>query len=168
MRKLFTLKNILILSILLGGIFITNCTSDQNMTGYTDSQNLPLAKINDTEISYEVLSLDAAENEPIEIQVAPSVLNLENNGVVVTVHTNIPYSQVIAANVELNEIEIQSWKTDSQGFFVAKFDIVEVKKLVELEIGSEEELTLTLIGDLTTGGGFSVSEVIFVIDRTGK
>jgi len=165
MKKTITLKNILIISIILSSILIYNCTSDQDLIGYTDSENQSLAKINDTEISYEVLSLDATEIEIIEIQVAPNVLNLQNNGVVVTIHTNIPYSQVNALSVSLNGIEIQSWKADSQGFFVAKFNIEEVKSLDDLEIGVYN--TLTLIGESTTGD-FSGSEDILVISQSGR
>jgi hypothetical protein len=67
----------------------------------------------------------------IEIDVAPSVLNLSNSGTVVTVHTDIAYSAVDGATVTLNGIEIDWWKSDSRGYFVAKFDIDEVKGIVD-------------------------------------
>ena len=165
MKIIMTLKNILILSIIFSGILIYNCTSDQNVTGYTASENQSLAKINETEISYEVPSLDVAETETIEIQVAPNVLNLQNKGVVVTIHTDIPFSNVIASSVSLNGIEIQSYKADAHGFFVAKFNIDEVKSLTGLVI--DDYNILTLIGE-SINGDFSGSEAILVISRTGK
>jgi hypothetical protein len=67
----------------------------------------------------------------IEIDVAPSVLNLSNSGTVVTVHTDIAYSAVEGATVTLNGIAIDWWKSDSRGYFVAKFDIDEVKGIVD-------------------------------------
>ncbi|MGE0018582.1 MAG: hypothetical protein AB7S72_02855 [Draconibacterium sp.] len=70
--------------------------------------------------------------EPIEItiDVAPAVLNLSNSGTVVTVHTDIAYGAVVGATVTLNGIAIDWWKSDSRGYFVAKFDINEVKGIV--------------------------------------
>jgi len=101
----------------------------------------------------------------IEIQVSPNILNLQSNGVVVTIHTDIPFSDVNASSVTLNGVEIQSWKADSQGFFVAKFNMVEVKDLVnlgELELGVN---TLILVGETGGGGDFSGSEDILIINN---
>jgi len=71
--------------------------------------------------------------EPVQItiDVAPAVLNLSNSGTVVTVHTDIAYSAVEGATVSLNGIAIDWWKSDSKGYFVAKFDINEVKSIVK-------------------------------------
>ena len=97
--------------------------------------------------------------EVIEIQVSPNVLNLQNNGVIVTIHTDIPYSSVIGSSVSLNGLEIESWKSDNQGFFVAKFDMDEVKDLEGLEIGGYN--TLTLVGE-TGSDTFTGSDEILV------
>jgi len=78
----------------------------------------------------------------IDIQVSPNVLNLQNSGEVVTVHTDIAYSLVIGASVEINDVEISWWKSDNQGNFVAKFEIADIKNL-PLNIGSLNKLTLT-------------------------
>ena len=165
MKEIITLKNILIIPIIISSILIYNCTSDQNLIGYKDSPSQSLSKINETEISDEVLNLEAEEMETIEIQVAPKVLNLQNNGVVVTIHTDIPFSNVIVSTVSLNGIVIQSWKADSRGFFVAKFNLNEVKSLTDLVI--EDYNTLTLVGE-STNGGFSGTENILVVSNTGK
>ena len=162
MKKIIVLKNIFIVLIMFSSILFYNCTSDQNVTGFNESENPTISKIITNDIAYEDINLDTEE---IEVQVAPNVLNIQNNGVVVTIHTDIPYSQVIALSVSLNGIEIQSWKADSQGFFVAKFNIEEVKALVDPEI--EGYNTLTLIGESTTGD-FSGSEDILVISKTGR
>ena len=105
-----------------------------------------------------------SQQDPIEIQVSPNILNLQSNGVVVTIHTDIPYSNVIGSTVSLNGVEIDSWKADSQGFFVAKFNMDEVKDL-DLVIGGYN--TLTLEGSLSNGS-FSGSEDILVINNIPK
>jgi len=97
----------------------------------------------------------------IDIQVSPNVLNLQNQGQVVTIHTNIPYSQVVGSTVFLNDVYIKSWKSDNQGFFVAKFLMSTIKNL-PLNIG--EYNTLTLIGLKTNGEPFYGSEDILVIN----
>jgi len=65
----------------------------------------------------------------IVIDVAPNVLNLQNKGQVVTVHTNVAYYLVSGASVDLNGVEINYWKSDSRGQFVAKFVMDDVKDL---------------------------------------
>lgn len=98
------------------------------------------------------------------IRIAPNTLNLGSQGTVVTVHTDLPFSSVIAASVSLNGIDIQSWKADARGNFVAKFSLDAVKSLFTsgtLEMG---EVLLTIQGE-TTSGSFSGSSTIFVIDR---
>jgi len=67
----------------------------------------------------------------ITIDVAPAVLNLSNSGTVVTVHTDIAYSAVAGATVSLNGLAIDWWKSDSRGYFVAKFNIDQVKAIVK-------------------------------------
>lgn len=102
----------------------------------------------------------------VEIQVSPNVLNLQNNGIVVTIHTDIPFSQVSASTVSLNGLEIDSWKADNQGFFVAKFNMDEVKELESLEIGDYN--TLTLEGFKISGTTFIGSSEILVINNIPK
>ena len=109
-----------------------------------------------------LIPLSGFSQEVIEIQVSPNVLNLQNNGTVVTIHTDIPYSAVIGSSVSLNGLEIESWKSDNQGFFVAKFDMDEVKELDDLVIGGYN--TLTLAGE-TGSGTFTGSEDILVINN---
>ncbi|MCD4681453.1 MAG: hypothetical protein K8S00_13795 [Bacteroidales bacterium] len=101
----------------------------------------------------------------IEIQVSPNILNLQSNGVVVTIHTNIPYAEVGAQSVTLNEVVIQSWKADNRGFFVAKFNMDDIKN-INLNIG--EYNTLTLEGDKVSGGTFTGSEDVLVINNLPK
>jgi len=101
----------------------------------------------------------------ILIDVAPGVLNLQNNGQVVTVHTSLPYSQVTGASVTLNGLPISWWKADNRGYFVAKFNIDDVKNLPGLIV--DEYNTLTLTGE-STQGEFTGSAEILVISRSGK
>ena len=98
----------------------------------------------------------------IVIDVAPNVLNLQNNGQVVTVHTDISYGLVQASTVYLNNVAIDSWKSDLQGNFVAKFVMDEIK---DLPLDIDEYNTLTLVGLTTNNETFSGSQDILVINN---
>lgn len=109
----------------------------------------------------------------ITIQVSPSTLNLQNQGEVVTIHTNIAFSSVVGGTVSLNGVEISWWKADNQGNFVAKFVMTEVKALADtgdLTVPGENELTL--VGTTTDGATFTGTQTITVINvvpaGTGK
>ena len=101
----------------------------------------------------------------IAIQVAPSTLNIQSMGQVVTVHTSIAFSSVEGGSVTLNDIPISWWKADNQGNFVAKFVMSEVKALADtggLTIPGEN--TLNLLGLTTDGAEFTGMQTITVID----
>ena len=89
----------------------------------------------------------------IEIHFSPNVLNLQNQGQVVTIHTDIPYYTVEAETVYLNDVEIQSWKADNQGNFVAKFNMDAIQGLESLIVG--EYNTFTLVGTCYDGSTFT-------------
>ena len=74
-------------------------------------------------------AVSSAEDILITIQIAPSTLNLESNGKVVTVHTDIAYSDVDVFTVYLGGVAINSWKADDRGYFVAKFLIDDIKTI---------------------------------------
>ena len=107
----------------------------------------------------------------IEIDVAPNVLNLANQGEVVTIHTDIPYSWIATdifdkdnnVKVFLNGIAIDWWKSDNQGNFVAKFYIEAVKGLVD-EFELPVELDLTLVWNSTLYGTCTGTQPIKFID----
>ena len=96
------------------------------------------------------------------IDVAPATLNLQSNGSVVTVHTDIPYNDVNFSTVYLNGVAIKSSKIDNCGFFVAKFLMDEIKALDGLIIGDYN--TLTLVGVTTSGDTFIGTQDIMVIN----
>ena len=98
----------------------------------------------------------------IQIDVAPNVLNIQSESVVVTVHTDIAYSAVVGSTVFLNGVEINHWKSDARGNFVAKFLSDEIKALDELEVG--EFNTLVLTGLTTEGDVFIGEQEIKIID----
>jgi hypothetical protein len=102
-----------------------------------------------------------SETIEIQIDVSPNVLNIQSEGTVVTVHTNISYSRVDAPSVTLNDIAISWWKDDNRGNFVAKFSMDEVK-LLELEPGGYN--TFELVGFTTGGEKFWGEQEIVVID----
>ncbi len=115
-------------------------------------------------VLFSVLPL-VAEEIVITIDVAPNVLNIGSQGEVVTVHTSLPYSQVVGATVSLNGVEISSWKSDSRGYFVAKFDMQSIKDL-PLNIGGYN--TLTLEGTTVNQDTFSGSQAIMVVNNIPK
>jgi len=106
-----------------------------------------------------------SEGFTIVIDVAPNVLNLQNRGQVVTVHTNIAYYLVSGASVKLDGAEIDYWKSDKRGQFVAKFVMDDVKAL-PLAIG--EYNTLTLKGVTINGESFEGSQEIMVISNVPR
>jgi hypothetical protein len=101
----------------------------------------------------------------IAIEAAPNTLNVQSQGQVVTVHTSIVYWDVEHESVYLNGVQINSWKADNRGYFVAKFLMSEVKALADagsLRVPGENELSLT--GYTTEGAEFTGFCVITVID----
>ena len=98
----------------------------------------------------------------IQIDVAPNVLNIQSESVVVTVHTDIDYSTVVGSTVFLNGVDISHWKSDARGNFVAKFLSDEIKTLDGLII--DEYNTLTLTGFDINGEAFIGTQDIMVID----
>lgn len=105
-----------------------------------------------------------ADRLEIEIVVSPKTLNIQSEGDIVTVHTNIPYWQVAGATVALNGVGISWWKSDNQGNFVAKFVMGEVKALYENGTLIDGINTLTLIGQTTEGIDFEGWADIMVIN----
>lgn len=98
----------------------------------------------------------------IDIEVAPRILNLGNKGQVVTVHTSIDYGLVAGATVTLNGVEIQSWKSDDCGDFVAKFSMDAIKGL-PLNINAYNTLTLT--GSTKSEELFTGSSDVLVVSK---
>ncbi len=90
------------------------------------------------------------------------MLNLQSNGQVVTVHTNVSYGLVIAHSVSLNDVEINSWKADNKGFFVAKFLMDDIKNL---PLNTGELNTMTLTGETADGQFFTGFQEILVVDN---
>jgi hypothetical protein len=105
-------------------------------------------------------------DDTIEIDVAPNVLNIQSQGTVVTVHTDISYWLVDVSSVFLNGILISSWKADDRGNFVAKFSMDEVKSLDGLIIGDYNKLQL--VGVTNDGEAFVGAQDIKVIDVTAQ
>ncbi|MCK5838915.1 MAG: hypothetical protein KAG99_03655 [Bacteroidales bacterium] len=115
---------------------------------------------------FSLLSFSSMGQEVIEIQVSPHVLNLQNNGSVVTIHTDIGFSVVNAESVYLNGVEIQSWKADNNGFFVAKFNMDAIQDLPGLMVGELNEFKLE--GVTYDGEEFVGYEDVMIIDVSAK
>jgi len=104
-----------------------------------------------------------ADGLSIPIVVSPSTLNLLSQGVWVTVHAEIPYSDVAAAGATLNGIPVESTFADSRGDLLATFIIDDVKEIVEP--GAVE---LTLSGTTKEGEPFSGTDIVQVVSVKGK
>ena len=104
----------------------------------------------------------AALSDDIQIDVAPNVLNIQSQGEIVTVHTDIAYSAVVGASVFLNGVAIEYWKADARGNFVAKFVMDEIKTLDGLIL--DDYNTLVLNGFTTDDVPFMGTQAIKVID----
>ncbi len=107
-----------------------------------------------------------AQDILITIEIAPATLNLESNGKVVTVHTDIAYSDIDVAAVFLGGVLINSWKADDRGYFVAKFLIDEIKQIEGLRINDYNTLKFLA----WTKGGESVfgeADVMVIDSGTG-
>ena len=108
----------------------------------------------------------AALSDDIQIDVAPNVLNIQSEGEIVTVHTDIAYSAVVGASVFLNGVAIEYWKADARGNFVAKFVMDEIKTLDGLIL--DDYNTLVLNGFTTDDVPFMGTQAIKVIDITPR
>jgi hypothetical protein len=104
--------------------------------------------------------------EEITIEIAPATLNLQSNGKVVTVHTDVAFGDIDVASVYLAGVAIDSWKVDDRGYFVAKFLIDDVKTLDGLKINDLNTLkfvALTIYDEEVWGAG----EVMVIDSGTG-
>lgn len=113
----------------------------------------------------------AAEIE-VDIEIAPSTINLAFGGDVVTVHTDIPYNDVDGSSVVLyyrdQGVAISSWKSDDRGYFVAKFLAANIRTLDDLRIPGSN--LFELWGVTWSGNAFLGSDsvrVIFMAPRRG-
>ncbi|MCP5523782.1 MAG: hypothetical protein H7A46_19775 [Verrucomicrobiales bacterium] len=105
----------------------------------------------------------AQDDNQVTIVISPSTLNLESSGIWVTVHAEIPYSNVVGASVTLDGIPVEVTFADNRGELVAKFCIDDVKDSVRLG-----EVRLTLVGDKTDGSSFFGTDLVKVISVKGK
>ena len=92
-----------------------------------------------------------------QIVVSPHTLVLSAPGAWVSVHTNLPFGEVDRATLELNGIPVAWTKADARGNLVAKFDMDDVKAIVE-----PGEATLTLTGEMLDGRLIDASDTITV------
>jgi hypothetical protein len=111
-------------------------------------------------VALSVFAISPLAADEISVTVSPNVINIASQSEVVTVHTDIAYSAVTGASVTLNGIPIDFWKSDNRGYFVAKFDAVAVKGIVE----AGTTATLTLNGTRKLDGSeFSGSDSVRII-----
>jgi hypothetical protein len=116
-------------------------------------------------VAFVTLQSARVSEMQIAIQVSPNVLNLNNQGEVVTIHTDIAYGLVVGASVTLNGLPIDWWKSDDRGNFVAKFYMEAVKGM---PLNLNDYNTLTLTGTTIYGDTFTGSDEIKVVKIVPK
>ena len=114
--------------------------------------------------------LAAADADEVTIVVSPNVVNLDSVGTWVTVHAEISYYDVEEFTVSLDGIPVVYIKSDARGELVAKFNLDDVKGLLNNDdILSKGEVDLTLDGITSDGHEkFTGTDTIKVIVSTGK
>lgn len=63
------------------------------------------------------------------IDVSPDVLNLQMQGQVVTIHSDVAFDAVDVSTVYMNGVPVATWKEEEQGYFVARFLIRDIRNL---------------------------------------
>jgi len=110
-----------------------------------------------------LLAQEVGQDGAIAIQASPSVLVLGLQGEWMTIHADIPYSDVEpGAPLTLNGVDADVVFADSRGDLVAKFDQAAIRAIV-----SPPSALLTLEGRTTAGEPFSGS-VAVVVRELGK
>ena len=100
----------------------------------------------------------------ITIDVSPGILNIQNNGIVITVRTNLDFDSVDPSSVTLNGVAISRYEEDDRGTFVAKFLMDDIKSQLKPNVYN----TLTLAGKLISGEDFWGSQDIFVTSNGAR
>ena len=96
----------------------------------------------------------------VTIRIAPSVLILDKDqGGYLTVHAEIPYSQVKNDSVFLSETPASFTFSDNRGNLVAKFDEIQVKEKI-----NPGNVTLELRGKTKDDTTFYGSETVLAIN----
>lgn len=137
MRSSLTLiSSVLLISALFSMVALTGCGDSSSLT------------------SPETATADRSAGEEadvmeIDITISPKTLVLESNGDLVTVHADIPLSQVASMTITLDRIPVSWTKADNHGDLVAKFGMSDVKGIV-----SPPEATLVLRGMTVDGVEF--------------
>ena len=107
-----------------------------------------------------------ADEETIEIQIAPATFNLNLDKPAVTVHTNINYAIVDNTTIKLNDISAVSTFADDRGNLVARFNSTKVKAIFD---EPTPEATLNLTGEMLEGdNSFTGSDTVRVIAPPGN
>ncbi|MFH1688911.1 MAG: hypothetical protein ABIE42_01575 [Candidatus Eisenbacteria bacterium] len=99
----------------------------------------------------------------VDITIAPKTLSIDSEASCdeggVTVHADIPYSDVDHSTLALEGVPVLSTKPDGRGNLVAQFDRAEILPLV-----APPSATLTLTGAKVDGTPIAGSYTISVVD----
>ena len=98
-----------------------------------------------------------AEVLEVTIDISPATLVLDSSGTWVTVHAEIPLSDVEPSSIAFEGITPDVIKADNRGELVAKFERGTIVAIV-----SPPEASLTLTGLTSTGASFSGTDTITV------
>ena len=103
------------------------------------------------------------QNETIDIQVSPNVLNLESSGGTFTIHADTKYDTdqdvIVYLNNDMDSVSVLSTFADSRGDLVVRCDIQDVKERV-----AEGSVTITLTVRTEDGVLHSGTDTIDIIN----
>jgi len=92
------------------------------------------------------------------IMISPNTLVLSSLCDIITIHSNIPYNEVIATSVAVNGVDVPFTKADSCGDLVAKIGVDDLSEFLQ----PDTVVTLTLSGLLDDNTPFAVEGTLTV------
>ena len=95
--------------------------------------------------------------EGVQITVAPNTIVLGSPVDSVTVHSNVPLGSVVPGSVTLNGVTVVHVWADNRGHLVARM------ALADIEGVEPPSVTITLAGELKSGGSFEASDTVRVV-----
>ena len=101
------------------------------------------------------------ESFPISMRITPTVLNLKNDEVEITVYTDFEYNKVDTTNVWLSAHLITLSSADANGNFVGKFIVKDTRSLA---VQQDNLNTIRLEGYTVEGNLFWGEHPIKIID----
>lgn len=105
----------------------------------------------------------ATDADEIEIMVSPGTIVLDSEGTWVTVHADIRYWVVDSLTLSLNGIPVTFTKADDRGDLVAKFNLDDVKDILDEDVLKAGCVELRLDGTTKDDEDFGGVDTVRVV-----